>query len=99
MNCPKDQTPLRERERETAGRDVVVMDICPTCGGIWLDQGELEKLSQAEGRYYEEAGRQSPRDDDDDDDDSHGGFGGRRESGRRERRGGFLGNLFEGFGD
>ena len=77
------------------------MDICPTCGGIWLDKGELEKLSRAESRYYEESGRQSQRDDDDDDDDdvSGSGFGGRQEPGRRGRRGGFLGNLFEGFGD
>jgi len=26
----------------------VVLDVCPQCGGVWLDKGELEKfLSQA----------------------------------------------------
>lgn len=104
MNCPKDQTALRERERDTGG-ELVVMDVCPTCGGIWLDKGELEKLAQSETRYYAQGrGRE---DDDDDDDrrndssghgDSSGGHGGRG-SQQQRRRGGFLGNIFEGFGD
>lgn len=92
MQCPKCQTALRERERETAGREVVVMDVCPNCGGIWLDKGELEKLTESESRYYGKRGRDD--DDDDDDGDHGGGFG--RQGGRR--RGGFLGNLFD-FGD
>lgn len=24
----------------------VIMDICPTCDGVWLDQGELEKMTE-----------------------------------------------------
>jgi uncharacterized protein len=35
--CPKEQ--LDERER-----DGVTIDCCPSCRGIWLDRGELEKL-------------------------------------------------------
>jgi Zn-finger nucleic acid-binding protein len=46
---------------------MVVMDICPSCGGVWLDRGELEKLSRSEATYYESA-----RWDDDDDDDRFG---------------------------
>ena len=110
MNCPKDQTALRERERETGG-ELVLMDVCPTCGGIWLDKGELEKLAQSETRYYAQGQRRE--DDDDDDDrgrersghgessgqgDRSGGHGGRG-SQQQRRRGGFLGNIFEGFGD
>jgi len=71
---------MRERERETAGREVVVMDVCPNCGGIWLDKGELEKLTQAESRYYGQRERE------DGEGEGHGG---------RRRRGGFFGNLFD----
>src|SRR5262245_18808500 len=57
MFCPRCQNTLRERERNN-----VILDICPGCGGIWLDRGELEKLTTSERSYYR-------RDDDDDDDD------------------------------
>jgi uncharacterized protein len=106
MQCPKDGTALRERERETAG-GIVVLDVCPSCGGFWLDQGELEKLSASEDRYYR--ARYGDRDDDDNDDDDDER---RRRQGSdlpsddryddrgrpRRKRGGFLGELFEGFG-
>ena len=85
MNCPKCQTPMREREREVDGGQVVVMDVCPSCSGIWLDHGELETLTRAESRYYDRGrGRDRDRRDDRDDDDNGGGF---------------LGNLFGGFDD
>lgn len=37
--CPNDNTEMRE-----INRDGVLVDICPTCRGVWLDRGELEKL-------------------------------------------------------
>ena len=37
--CPRDGAELVEVER-----DGVMIDACPTCRGIWLDRGELEKL-------------------------------------------------------
>lgn len=86
---------MRERERESGDREVVVMDVCLNCGGIWLDTGELEKLTAAESRHYDSRGREH---DDDDDEDRRGGGHGDR-FGQRRRRGGFLGNIFEGFGD
>ena len=58
MNCPKCQIPMREREK-----DDLVIDVCPQCRGVWLDAGELEKLSVRERGYY------GDRDRDDDDDD------------------------------
>ena len=94
MPCPKDQTAMRERERESGAGEVVVMDVCPKCGGIWLDKGELEKLTVAESRYYEAARRGR-----DDDDDRRLGPQGDHYGQQRRRRGGFLGNIFEGFGD
>ena len=101
MNCPRCQTVMREREREVGAGEMVVMDVCPNCGGIWLDKGELENLTRLEDRYYApQQSRVGRRDDGyDDDDDDDGGFGGQRgPQGRGGRRGGFLGGLFEGFG-
>lgn len=69
MNCPKCQIPMREREQ-----DGLIIDICPQCRGVWLDAGELEKLSVRERGYY------GDRDDDDDDDRRSG----ERVSGDRE---------------
>lgn len=71
MNCPRCQTVvLTERER-----DGLLVDVCATCRGVWLDRGELEKLISRATREFEEF---SPRRDDtpsraaryhDDDDD------------------------------
>ena len=40
--CPNDNGPM-----QTVQRSGVAFDICPTCRGIWLDRGELEKLLDA----------------------------------------------------
>mgnify|MGYP006206483035 CR=1 FL=1 len=37
----------------------VEVDICPGCGGLWLDDGEVRQL--AGDRVEQEAGRDSPR--------------------------------------
>lgn len=42
--CPRDGNALR---RET--RSGVEIDWCPSCRGVWLDRGELEKLIEREG--------------------------------------------------
>jgi Zn-finger nucleic acid-binding protein len=40
MNCPRcPGSVLGERER-----DGITIDLCPTCRGVWLDRGELERL-------------------------------------------------------
>lgn len=39
MLCPIDKTELRITEREK-----VEIDYCPTCRGVWLDRGELDKV-------------------------------------------------------
>jgi Zn-finger nucleic acid-binding protein len=90
MNCPRcERAALDERDR-----DGVVVDVCGTCRGIWLDRGELEKLIARATREFDELAsrRDLPpegryRDDDDDDD--------RRDprDPRRKRR------WFESFGD
>lgn len=42
MNCPVCEG-SRMREVEKNG---ILIDICPTCKGVWLDRGELDKLMQ-----------------------------------------------------
>jgi uncharacterized protein len=39
MLCPNDQTTL-----VMADRQGVEIDYCPTCRGVWLDRGELDKI-------------------------------------------------------
>lgn len=42
--CPNDNSSM-----QTVDRDGVQFDMCPTCRGVWLDRGELEKLMAADG--------------------------------------------------
>lgn len=72
MNCPRCETPLVELDR-----DGITIDRCDRCRGIWLDRGELEKLS---ARAPEQAAYDRKRRDDDDDDDDRREY---RRSGRR----------------
>ncbi len=39
MNCPVDGTTL-----QMADRSGIEIDYCPTCRGVWLDRGELDKI-------------------------------------------------------
>jgi len=39
MQCPQDQTVLQMTERQG-----IEIDYCPTCRGVWLDRGELDKI-------------------------------------------------------
>jgi uncharacterized protein len=72
MQCPKCRVMMREREKGD-----ITIDICPQCRGVWLDPGELEKLTVREQRYYDD-------DEWDDDRDSRREYGSRgpRESER-----------------
>lgn len=41
--CPNDNNQMLQIKR-----DGVEIDVCPTCKGMWMDRGELEKLLQAQ---------------------------------------------------
>ncbi len=67
MKCPLDGAELLITERQG-----VEIDYCPTCRGVWLDRGELDKLVERAESYDK---RDRSRDDDDDYDyrrDTHG---------------------------
>ncbi len=52
--CPNDNTSM-----QNVNRGGVEIDICPTCRGVWLDRGELEKL--LEGTRQEQSGQMEDR--------------------------------------
>ncbi|WP_374017301.1 zf-TFIIB domain-containing protein [Paenibacillus thiaminolyticus] len=63
MNCPICND-VRMREVEKEG---VAIDVCPSCKGVWLDRGELEKLMsdvrrerQEDQEWYDERGHRPP---------------------------------------
>ena len=43
IDCPRCGVVLKRQEIEVFGPNVII-DICPKCGGVWLDHGELNKL-------------------------------------------------------
>lgn len=53
MNCPIcDDVRMKEVQKGN-----VLIDICPSCKGVWLDRGELEKITAGlkdDRKYYEE---------------------------------------------
>jgi Zn-finger nucleic acid-binding protein len=50
LQCPVCGTTMREIERFG-----VLVDICPSCKGVWLDRGELDKIIQyAQSGYGDE---------------------------------------------
>ena len=66
------------------------IDYCPSCNGIWLDRGEIDKIAMAQNRIDEEHYSRYHRDRDYDDyDDDYYNYRGHR------RRRGFLGDLFD----
>ena len=42
LMCPNDNAAM-----QTLERGAVQFDMCPTCRGVWLDRGELEKLMES----------------------------------------------------
>lgn len=86
MKCPIDGTALVMTDRSG-----VEIDYCPSCRGVWVDRGELDKIIERSvpqaapppppSRGYEERGR----DDRGYDERSY----------KKKKRGGFLEDLFD----
>jgi Zn-finger nucleic acid-binding protein len=102
MQCPVDNTRLEISERQG-----IEIDYCPTCRGVWLDRGELDKLIDRQAGYsqprreehgerrddsYRESRERRHDDDDDDEYRSHNGHHGDK---RHHKKEGFLGDLFD----
>ncbi len=102
MNCPVDGSTL-----QMADRSGIEIDYCPTCRGVWLDRGELDKIIERTSAPAAAAGaRGAPppagvrrdRDDDWDDDDDYPRSTERYEGDYRphkRKRKSLLGELFD----
>ena len=90
--CPKCQSPMRSYERNG-----VTVDQCTGCRGVFLDRGELERLVDAEGAYYERAEPpRAERRERDDDDWKRGYSGGHGLGhGKHRRKKSFLDDVFD----
>lgn len=81
MHCPVDQSVLTMTDRQG-----VEIDYCPTCRGVWLDRGELDKIVDRSAPALEASdSRHSDR-------DRRGDHGG---DGRRRKKSSALGELFD----
>ncbi len=92
LTCPKCGSDMRPYERNG-----VIIDQCTGCRGIFLDRGELERLTEAESAYYGSPRPTVPQAPERREYEDHGreahksGHG----SERKRRPGGFLGELFD----
>ena len=77
LMCPNCNASMSEVKR-----DDVAFDMCPTCRGVWLDRGELDKLierSASAPAVVQPAYQPPPRRPDFADSDYHqGGYGKRK---------------------
>ena len=96
MRCPV----CRDTDLLMTERQGVEIDYCPTCRGVWLDRGELDKIVERTNEMAPGA-RSAPRDnardahgDTHDDHDDHSGH----DTGAKKKKGGFLGDLLGGLG-
>ncbi|GEM_PF-608101 len=71
-------------------RQGVEIDYCPSCRGVWLDRGELDKIVERSNEMVRSGGSAS-RDDTRDDHSGH-------DTGAKKKKGGFLGDLLGGLG-
>ena len=55
MQCPNDGTVLVMSERSG-----IEIDYCPTCRGVWLDRGELDKIIERDAREFGAGSQASP---------------------------------------
>ncbi len=85
LKCPSCDGPMQTVERRG-----VVIDICRECRGVFLDRGELDKLSEAADQIDSEPIREQkpPRADDED----YEAWRGRHD---QRRRRGWLGEMLD----
>ena len=96
--CPKCQSPMRSYERNG-----VTIDQCTGCRGVFLDRGEVERLVDAEGAYYEQSAPAAPQQREPyreerheqhrDRDDWRPGYG--QSHGKRRKKKSFLDDVFD----
>ena len=90
MKCPNDGTELKMTDRSG-----IEIDYCPSCRGIWLDKGELDKIIERSAEHYHPKGQESTPPDKDKyyrrESDHH--YHGDRHHYKKKK--GFLGDFFD----
>lgn len=83
IRCPNCAT-----EMMLSNKNGVEIDHCPRCRGVWLDRGELEKITSMQNRYDDDHYRKYHygKDYDDDDDYYHR---------RKHKKKSFFGDMFD----
>lgn len=96
MTCPKCSTQLLMTDRQG-----VEIDYCPSCRGIWLDRGELDKIIERSASFAPSDGNrdryQEPirRNDDDRYKHSDDDYKRHDDEYKHKRKKGFLGEIFD----
>ena len=83
LRCPNCTT-----EMMLSNKNGVEIDHCPRCRGVWLDRGELEKITSMQNRYDDDHYQKYHygKDYDDDDDYYHR---------RKHKKKSFFGDMFD----
>lgn len=87
FTCPVDGATLVPMERQG-----IEIDHCPTCRGVWLDRGELDKIIERSAAAAAPAPAMAGRGGYDRYDDRRGGYYDRQ---RPKRKKSFLEDLFD----
>ena len=80
MNCPV----CKDVQLAISDRQGVEIDYCPSCRGVWLDRGELDRLIERSASYDDRRGGDRR----DDDYARHGGH-------KRKKKHSFLEEIFD----
>ncbi len=96
MKCPVCNVTLNISERNN-----VEIDYCPECRGVWLDRGELDKILDKASQYeqpreYKNEYKETPREYKEQKYDHKSGYD---KYGRKKKKEGFMGEIFDIFGD
>jgi Zn-finger nucleic acid-binding protein len=96
MNCPNCSQELKIAERKG-----IEIDYCPSCRGVWLDRGELDKIIERSTEDLPgsraEASPAYPGKHGSSHGDKHGGKYGDKHGYKQGRRKGLLRELFDAF--
>lgn len=86
MKCPTCQ----DVDLVISERQGVEIDYCPTCRGVWLDRGELDKIIERSASFAASASRVK-----DDDDRDYEDYSRRAQAPKKKKRESFLSELFD----
>ena len=98
MKCPA----CSDKDLLMTERQGVEIDYCPSCRGVWLDRGELDKIIERSNEMAapapsQKASRDDSRDDHRDSHDDHGSSG--HDSGsKKKKKSSLFGDILGGLG-